>query len=488
MSDQSVTRRKFLKTAGLGGLALSVPTLTNNEPTKQDKPIRQSKNKATDKRPNIVYIHSHDTGRYIQPYGYAIPTPNIQKLADEGVLFRQTYTTHPTSSPSRGSLLTGMHPHTNGLIGLAHRGFKLNDYKQHIIHTLKKYGYHTGLAGVQHVVDHKKGHPHEQIGYDEWVAGTHSFDEMNKVVDWIDDAPEKPFFLSVGFGETHRKFHPTNWKDKTGNMMPAEPLPDTPETRQDWSEYKETARILDEKMGMVFDALARNGLDKNTLVICTTDHGIAFPRMKCNLTDGGIAVMLIMRGPKGFTGGKVIDSLISNIDIFPTICDILEVDKPDWLQGQSMLPLIDGKKDEINEAVFAQVNYHAAYDPQRCIRTKRWKYICRYDKRHKPNLPNCDDSISKALWLEKGWQSQPIEEEELYDLIFDPNERNNLAKDPTKQSVLKDMQQALEKQMKATNDPMLQGYIAAPADAILNDPDGLSPKDKKKVKPPYIQD
>ncbi len=101
--------------------------------------------------PNILYIHSHDTGRYVQPYGYGVATPCIQRLAAEGVLFRQAFCAAPTCSPSRAALLTGQSAHSSGMLGLAHRGWKLHDYGQHILHTLKKIGYHTALAGIQHI-------------------------------------------------------------------------------------------------------------------------------------------------------------------------------------------------------------------------------------------------------------------------------------------------------------------------------------------------
>src|SRR5439155_17241386 len=118
------------------------------------------------------------------------------------------------------------------------------------------------------------------------------------------------------------------------------PLPDTYETRRDMGGFKASARSLDQGIGAVLDALDANGLSDNTLVICTTDHGIAFPRMKCNLTDHGIGVMLIMRGPGGFTGGKVSDSLVSHIDLFPTIFDLMNIDRPGCLQVMSILYLI----------------------------------------------------------------------------------------------------------------------------------------------------
>lgn len=109
---------------------------------------------SSSRRPNILYIHSHDTGRFTSPYGYQVPTPNLQGLASEGIVFRQAFCAAPTCSPSRASLLTGACPHSNGMLGLAHRGFALNDYRQHIIHTLRREaGYRSTLIGLQHIAN-----------------------------------------------------------------------------------------------------------------------------------------------------------------------------------------------------------------------------------------------------------------------------------------------------------------------------------------------
>ena len=121
--------------------------------------------------PNILYIHSHDTGRIISPYGHAIETPNLQRLAEEGILFRQNFCVNPTCSPSRASLLTGTYPHENGMTGLAHRGWSLNDYKHHLVHTLRAAGYYSALAGIQHVaVDTPAKAAWERIGYDQFLG------------------------------------------------------------------------------------------------------------------------------------------------------------------------------------------------------------------------------------------------------------------------------------------------------------------------------
>jgi len=427
-------------------------------------------------RPNIVYIHSHDTGRYIQPYGHAIETPCLQRLAEEGVLFRQNFCINPTCSPSRAALLTGCFPHENGMTGLAHRGWALNDYKKHMLHTLRLHGYTSVLAGVQHIASTKAEKDSWQIiGYDK------NFKRPNydQAMTFLESSPKEPFFLSVGYKETHRIFPPiADAPDDPRYCMPPAPLPDTKETRQDMARFKASARELDRMMGEMFAALERSGLADKTLVICTTDHGIAFPRMKCNLHDSGIGVMLIMRGPGGFTGGKVIDGMTSHLDIYPTICDLLGIEPPAWLRGKTLLPLVRGKTDNIHNELFSEINYHAAYEPQRAVRTQRWKYIRRYDERNTPVLPNCDDGESKSLWLAHGWRDQSLSEESLFDLVFDPNETANLVKDSKYKPVLTDLRKRLAHWMKETNDPLLKGPVPYPAGAIMNNPDSLSPGDR----------
>ncbi|MBV8677051.1 MAG: sulfatase [Planctomycetaceae bacterium] len=422
--------------------------------------------------PNILYIHSHDTGRYVQPYGHAISTPHLQRLAEGGILFRKAFCAAPTCSPSRASLLTGQHAHNSGMLGLAHRGFSLNDYRQHLLYTLRPAGYHCALIGEEHL-----SKDHRTIGYDLVceVEGFHASVVAPAAIKLLRETLARPFYLSVGFFETHREFlKPCTARDANYTLPPA-PLPDTPETRRDLGAFKASARDLDQGIGAVLNALDETGLAENTLVICTTDHGIAFPRMKGNLTDHGIGVMLIMRGPGGFRGGKVCDALVSHIDLFPTLCDLLHVDRPPWLQGVSLLPLVRGEKEELHEAIFAEVTYHAAYEPQRAVRTRRWKYIRRFDHHLGPVLANCDDSPSKDVLIRHGWTERSRPLEQLYDLVFDPNEACNMANDLSMAVVLEDMRTRLDDWMCRTNDPLLRGPVAAPPGAELNDPTHLSP-------------
>jgi arylsulfatase A-like enzyme len=424
--------------------------------------------------PNILYIHSHDTGRYVQPYGHAIQTPNIQHLAEQGIIFRKAFCVAPTCSPSRAGLLTGQYPHCSGMIGLAHRGFSLNDYNQHLVHTLRKAGYYSVLIGEEHLSKDPKDSGYDLVSK---LEGNQAAKVAPATIELLNHDLPQPFFLSVGFFETHRNFLKPGSLDDMKYSLPPAPLPDTSETRRDLAGFKASALALDQGIGAVLEALDANGLSANTLVICTTDHGIAFPRMKCNLTDHGIGVMLIIRGPGGFTGGKVSEALVSHIDLFPTICDLLNIDHPSWLQGMSIMPLIRDEAEQIHDALVAEVTFHATYEPQRSIRTQRWKYIRRFDHHLGPVLPNYDDSPSKQVLMQYGWEKQLRPLEQLYDLIFDPNEACNLAHDQSVATILEELRVRLDDWMRATDDPLLYGPVSPPHGAELNDPDQISASD-----------
>ena len=428
--------------------------------------------------PNILYMHSHDTGRYVSPYGYAVRTPNVQRFAEQGVLFRQAFCANPTCSPSRASLLTGQCAHSSGMLGLAHRGFHLTDYRQHIVHTLRQAGYESTLCGIQHLAQDAS-----IIGYDRILKsqGSRAEHRASAAVKFLRHHPAEPFFLSLGFIETHRKFPEPATEDDPRYTRPPAPLPDTPQTRRDMAAFNTMAHQLDAGFGHVVDALDETGLAENTLVMITTDHGIAFPNMKCNLTDHGIGVMLMIRGPGGFAGGKVMDAMVSQIDIFPTICELLQIERPSWLQGNSMLPLIRGDAESIRDEIFAEVNFHAAHEPMRCIRTKRYKYIRRFDGRNRAVLPNCDDSPSKDEWLAQGWRPRHIAEHQLYDLAFDPHETNNVVDRAENANVLAELKQRIETWMRQTDDPILRGPLMLREGMKMNHPDQLSPGDPPEM-------
>lgn len=444
-------------------------------------------------KPNILYLHSHDTGRYIQPYGHAVATSRLQRFAEQGVLFRQAFCAAPTCSASRAALLTGRYPHSNGMLGLAHRGARLTDYRWHLANYLRSQGYETALSGVQHEA---AGEWRKELGYEVLNNGIDAGEIARKAAAFLKRSHDRPFFLSCGFFLTHRTGTGVQWHNDAASPLgdpryvrvPA-PLPDTPEIRRDFADFAVAAGRLDAAMGTVLDALDRAGLADNTLVVVTTDHGIAFPRMKCNLTDHGTGVMLMLRGPAGageggrwkaggggFTGGKVVDALVSQVDVFPTVCEAAGIEPPDWLQGVSLVPLVTGEQSSVRDEVFAEINWHASLEPVRSVRTTRFKYIRRYAPRLGPVLPNCDDSPSKKALRAAGWDTQPLPAEAIYDLVFDPNESCNRAGDPQCASALRDMRARLNRWMRETHDPLLTGRLEPWPGMVVNPVDDESPQ------------
>lgn len=435
-------------------------------------------------RPNIIFMHAHNTGRYVEPYGHAVVSPNLMRLASEGVVFRQAFCAGPTCSPSRGSLMTGSWPHVCGMLGLGHRGFAMHDYGQHLAQHLKRGGYTTLLSGVEHTAPDIS-----MVGYDRIL----STDDTNypqegpvlepaaAAVEFLESNPEGPFFLSIGLNETHRPFpkaDPGHHRfEDPRYTAPIRPFPDTPETRADAADLKAAVRVMDENYGNILEAIDSAGLAGNTYVFCFTDHGLQFPRNMCNLTIHGTGVYFLARGPEHFAPGTVSDALVSLLDIYPTVCELTGVETPDHVNGTSLLPLLDGEVATLHHELFSEINYHAAYEPTRAIRTDRYAYIRRFDGRDRPVLPNIDDTPSKEFILAAGWATEPRAQVELYDRMFDPDELHNLADRDDLEDIRRGLEERLSKWMRETEDPLLNGSVPAPKGARVNAADGRSPKD-----------
>ncbi|MDF2724571.1 MAG: sulfatase [Paenibacillus sp.] len=440
---------------------------------------------------NIVYIHSHDTGRYIEPYGYGIQTPNLMKLAREGTLFRQAYCAAPTCSASRSAMLTGMTPHSNGMLGLAHRGFQLHDPTRHLAFYLNEHNYETVLCGIQHEATDAAS-----IGYERILHGNKTSDadgpgnaaakwdrnNAGKVAAYLSEHKKtssgRPFFLSFGMSSTHRIFPETHDIDPN-YVMPPFPMYDCAVNRADAAAYAASASVMDTCAGIVMNALRENGLEHDTLILYTTDHGIAFPMMKCSLYDSGIGVSLILKFPGNQAAGQAVDALVSQLDLFPTLCDFAGIAKPDWLQGRSLMPLLEGRQSRIREELFAELNFHAAREPIRCIRTERFKLIRRYEDDLRCLPSNMDDAPSKTFMLEAGLLNGAHAREMLFDLYMDPVERINLVDDARYDEIRGNLSMRLEQWMKETDDPLLHGSLVAPAGARVNVKTTLSPGDRQ---------
>lgn len=423
---------------------------------------------------NILYINTHDTGRIISPYGYDVPTPNLKEFAHDATIFTQSYTVSPTCSPSRAALLTGMYPHQNGMLGLSQRGFEM-DYSKHLVNYLKNNNYHTLLCGIQHeagsYLEHEAGA--KIIGYQEDITCDNSgyrqedltiWDQRNadRLCDWINRYDGKnPFFVSYGMYATHRRYPDIIDDDINVNLVhPPYPMPNNRETRKDHARYMTSAKSADMCFGKVIQSLKDKGLYEETIIIFTTDHGLANPFSKCTLFDTGIGVSLIMRIPGLGSKGTVVDNLVSNIDIFPTLCDLLNLDKPAHMAGKSFAQSFLDPEAPTREAVFAEVNFHTSYEPIRCVRSKRYKYVRYYDPSYlRINQSNIDESLSKDFFINNDLDEQMKYKEALYDLYYDVGERSNLIEDPNYDNIRMCLSEKLDQHLKNTDDMILKGAI-----------------------------
>jgi arylsulfatase A-like enzyme len=353
------------------------------------------------------------------------------------------------------------------------RGFRLAEPSRHLANVLGRHGYHTALAGVQHVMPQASG-----IGYREVLPGGPA-EAHRAAAAFLRRPPRRPFFLSVGFHETHRPFPEAPAPTPARSPQPPAPLPSLPATRADAAAFHASARRLDEKVGQVLSALLEADLEEETLVVYTTDHGPAFPGMKCTLGEGGIGVALLLSAPGLTTPGTEQEALVSHLDIAPTLCDWAGVPPPRWYRGRSLAPLLRGEVPAVREEAFAELTYHAAYEPQRAVRTGRYKYIRRHLPRRRVMLCNVDDSPSKEALLARGWAAERRDREQLYDLALDPLEQQNRARDPRYGLVLADLRDRLARWQERTADPLRRGGVAPPPDGRFNHPDCRSPHETR---------
>jgi len=450
---------------------------------------------------NIVYLHAHDAGRFVQPYGYPVETPHLMKFARQAVLFRKAFCVAPTCGPSRAALLSGQYPHQVGMYGLpGPQGWKFDDPRKHLVRQLGEWGYETVLAGCQHECDHADLSP---LGYTR-ILGTEApaqpkggefyQDTIDRVERFLRTRQKtQPFFLSVGIDEPHRDNIPRpdlglmGGSRRFSKTRPYQPehldsrytapppwLPDLPEIRADFESYREGVHIMDEYMGRVLGALKASGLEGNTLVIVTSDHGIEFPGGKMTLSDQGLQVMLMMRGPdsgilddgKGTTfkrrpgstlrGGRVLEPMVSQLDIFPTICDLLGKEPPPHLEGKSLMPLVHEEELDVHDTLFFEQTYHGGVEALRGARTERYKYVRRLDA---TGFKMTQDGPSTAVLKEHGWFHRPLGHEELFDLYLDPMEAANRIADPALAGVKADLAARLDAWMARTNDPFRHGEV-----------------------------
>ena len=231
--------------------------------------------------------------------------------------------------------------------------------------------------------------------------------------------------------------------------------------------------MLDNNVGKVIEVLKETGLYDNTLIILTSDHGIAFPKCKCTLFDKGTKVSLIIRYPN-FGHGKKIESLMSHVDVVPTICDYLNLKTNYKFQGQNKLDLLNQEKDSL---IVSEINCHTSYEPCRSIRSDRYKYIKYYDDSYPyVNLSNIDNSISKDDYINKLNNNKNMEM--FYDLDKDPLEKENLIDKDEYKEIVAQYKKYLIDWQNETNDYLLEGQLKFLNHWKINKSECVNPKSK----------
>ncbi len=414
---------------------------------------------------NVVVVICHDLGQHVGCYGVpGVRTPNLDRFAAEGIRLANHFCCAPQCSPSRAAFWTGRYPHANGVVGLSHSGFQndLHDDERHLAQILDEAGYETHLFGLQHV----SGRP-ERCGF----KTVHGFGQCGQVAAetcrFLEERRGRgpQLFVQVGFFEPHRPFP----RGDVELLRPAEVtvppyLPDIPEVRADLVDFEASISSADQAFGKIVDAVDRAGMRDDTIVVFAVDHGIPYTRAKMTLYDPGIETAQLMRIP-GVRGGVVHDQLISNVDFFPTLLDLLGLEIPENVQGRSYRGLITGQGYEGKGAVFAEKTYHTYYDPMRCIRTERWKLIANFEyapwQDTSPDYDiNAKSYVEAAKALAIPYERQYHPPFELYDLTSDPWEQDDLADCPEHQDVRDELIRRLRQWMRDTGDPLLEGPMA----------------------------
>ena len=419
--------------------------------------------------PNLILITADDLGwKDLGSYGNEnVSTPHIDRLAREGVRFSHAFVAASSCSPSRASLITGQYPHTHGVTGLTHIHVtrSLSPLHPTLPKLLQAAGFNTALQGKWHVSPYL---PTSWYGYNERLSGmlpqgfwTH---DSTKAIDFIRRNRNNRFYLELNFMQNHRDADGEFHVDADFPVSPDEirvpeywTLPDWPEIREDAAGYLSQTMKMDELVGELLQALDDLQLAENTMVIFVSDNGPPYPGNKMTLYDRGIGTPLLVRWPRKLPAGRVLDHLVSSIDIMPTMLEAAGAAKPDDIQGESLLAMMEGQAaPAADEVVFSEMTHHVHYLPSRAVRSRRWKYIENYsdiavglDQNHH------DDWAHRLCELPNQPWKRPRPQQELYDLAGDPDEQLNLAAEPEYAQQLQEMRALLRQHMVATQDPFL---------------------------------
>ena len=449
----NIQRRNFLQMLGGGLATAAIPPMIAK---------RQ-------KRTNLLLITADDMGITAECYGDGtVPTPHINALAESGVLFERAYVTQASCSSSRSSMFTAMYPHQNGQLGLSHLGYTMHRGIPTLPAQLQQNGYRTGVFGKVHV------QPGEDLPFD-W-KGDVSYEEARDVKtcaiqaeQFLRDSGDTPWFLLASFTDPHKPFMPQVMGLPEHPVGPGDIRPfavygeiDTPEIREEVAGYYNAVQRVDQGVGLLIDLLERIGAIEDTLIVFVGDHGPPFSRGKITCYEFGVQIPFIVAGRD--VHPDVRSEFVSTLDIMPTLLRAARINFYPPEGSRELQPLLQGDHPTWRESICTEFTAHtpSLFAPQRAIRNDRYKLIHNLLPGHrKPGLKGkIQEILADAKWADTKEKRAFAATEnppkiELYDLVRDPIEYDNLAGRPEVANVEKRLQDALLSWRRATNDLLL---------------------------------
>lgn len=443
---------------------------------------------------NVLLITADDMDGFTPSAFGGIPgvTPNIDKLASDGMTFHKAHVVAAICQPSRSSMMTGLLPHKNGAEGF----LPINEDVDVISRILVADGFHVGILGK---VDHLQ--PVEKFKWDfardmrSLGMGRSPQAYGRAAREFLQSAADqgKPWFLMANSHDPHRPFHQSEderekWTDEERELYPAPSqvftpaevesvpgfLPDLPAIREEYAQYLSSARRCDDTVGEVLAALDHSGQSADTLVIFLSDNGMAFPFAKANCYLRSTLTPLIIRWP-GVTvpGSKNVDSFSSMLDLFPTICEAVGINVPPGKDGRSLLPLIRGDEESGRDhvhTVFHETGGKRRLE-MRCVQSAQYGYIWNQwsngDTEYRAENMN---GISWNAMKEAAQLDEKVHErvdlyltrvpEELYDLSLDPDCVNNLVDNGEDTEILEEFRSLLEEWMRINEDSLHSSFTS----------------------------
>jgi arylsulfatase A-like enzyme len=453
--------------------------------------IMNSQTNGAEVRPNLLFVIFDDLGwRDTGAYGSTwVRTPHLDRVAKEGVLFRNAFTSNPKCSPCRASILTGRNT-WQLKEAVSHGGYFPSGFEVYS-DLLEAAGYSVGLTGKgwgpgdfktlakrernpagPSFNEHQLEPIASGIGKNNYSKNFEAFLEQRD--------PKKPFSFWMGFQEPHRAYE---WNSgvrlgkKVEDVVVPDYLPDTDLTRRDLLDYAVEIESADSHIGRSLDLLQAQGLLENTLIVITSDHGMPFPYVKGQIHEDGFRLPLVMRWGKTIKPGRVVEDFINVRDLAPTYLEIAGLPLHAQMTGKSILSLLRSERSgwiEDRDVMLVGKERHDLGRPNdlgypvRAIRTRDFLYVHNFHPDRWPvgnpetDFGNCDPSPSKEIIKRLGGHFYELcfgkrSPDELYDLRYDPQGVNNLAHDLAYRSTVEDLKTRMMEQLTFEQDPRALG-------------------------------